>query len=99
MSGSAFDTRAIQVGDLVQVVYSHCDHKLGAVGIVDGFYKGRKWAMDRLRCDLCKADVTPLDMTTATVGSDAWPLAWLRRIPPLSELEGERTEEQLKEPA
>ena len=83
----------IKVGDLVVVVYSCCNHKLGSVGQVESFYQGGFG--EKLLCDKCCRNVTPRDSMTAQVGEHYWPLSWLKRIPPLSELEGEQREEEL----
>ena len=92
--------RPIQVGDLVQVVrWPCCGVALGYTYRVAEF---RTWG--ERQCSKCKA------LIKATIhakgGADpfdglcpAIPLEWLKRIPPLSELEGEKTEEKLREPA
>lgn len=84
--------RPIQVGDLVCVVKVHCDKQwLNHVFQVTGITRAIR------KCYVCGHQE---EMDTATGLSHFYmPLAWLRRIPPLSELEGERTEEKLKEPA
>ena len=90
--------RPIQVGDLATLVYSCCDDRLGLIGRIEGFRKGRKWAGDRLLCNVCGVNITPLDMNSAYMGGEYWPLAWLKKIPPSSELKGQRTQETLRLP-
>ena len=86
----------IKVGDLVQVVRPQicgCNHSMGSIFIVDHIEGGPNICSG---CGRKFADVL-----------DAWQKGaqWaagvhsLKRIPPLSELEGQRTEETLREPA
>lgn len=94
---SLTDRRAIQVGDLVQVVRGH-DCALGFTFKVVRFnpQTGGGWM-----CPRCKArDLGPREMIGATqsnASTGGFPVGWLKRIPPLDELEGERTDEQIKE--
>ena len=89
----------IKVGDLVVVVHwPCCGFNLGKVATVA--------AIDHLnntRCSGCGSrplGIPNADMVPNGIGSLACaPLAWLKRIPPLSELESERTQEDLREPA
>ena len=74
--------KPISVGDLVVIVKSCCDHKLGLVGRVESFYRGNPYKGDVLRCDVCAKNVTPSDMLTALFGGGAWPLKWLKKIDP-----------------
>lgn len=91
------DQRAIQVGDLVVVVRGH-DCALGFTFRVASFCQqtGGGWT-----CPRCRArDLAPEALTAATwryQGGGGFPTGWLKRIPPLDELEGERTDEQIKE--
>ena len=91
--------RPIQVGDLVQVIKplfccgdtSHC----GRIFKVIVFNTD----LADTACQLCGGTANPTAnalFSGATIGYD---VRRLKRIPPLSELEGERTEENLKEPA
>ena len=86
-------SRPIAVGDLVQVVYpSPCCGSLKGMGITFKFagFGVRQW------CRFCgKGDFE------AALGYSNGGVKFVRlkRIPPLSELEGERTEESLKETA
>jgi len=106
--------RPIAVGDLVVVVRGHsCVLELigGWVYRVESIERqiGGGWF-----CNRCGTrDIAPEAMYGATGhrkpagvnllkagrGPAAIPLQWLKRIPPLDELEGERTEEKTKEPA
>jgi len=89
--------RPISVGDLVMVVRGHECHK-GEVYTVHGIEPATAipW-----KCKRCKEVVKVGEYTFVDVTgrSEGFPDSWLRRIPPLTELEGERTEEKLKEPA
>ena len=91
--------RAIQVGDLVQITKSLCGNegKIGTVvafaGLVDTYTEshGQRWWVLFPR---------PIPDTWGELQNPApIPHAWLKRIPPLSELEGQRTQEDLREPA
>ncbi len=90
--------RPIQVGDLVQVVrWSQCGCGLGEVGRVSEFLE-----CENSGCGLCKTPPTKKTGTAAAnikSGRFCVPLEWLKRIPPLDELEGERTQETIREPA
>ena len=93
--------RPIQVGDLVMIVRGHpC-----AVQIRGGMpYRvqeivpqaGGGWT-----CNKCgERDIAKSDLYGAalwhTIPGNGIPLSFLKRIPPLDELEGQRTEETLK---
>lgn len=87
--------KPIAVGDLVVVVGKRpcCPpgKALGRVFTVSAFYP--KWA-----CLACKREYVEVSAIVEGFWS-AYPLQMLKRIPPLSELESERTEEKTKEPA
>ncbi len=82
----------IKVGDLVVVVrwpHEHCN-SLGHILSIAALAPSSQ-------CRVCGY----ISTETSAVTEDHWavPLSWLKRIPPLEELEGQRTEEKLKEPA
>ena len=88
----------IKVGDLVVVVKpsicSGLDDRIGHTYIVrdiDSWAEGGvcRWCLGRHQGFFYAYDEN----------EDAFPLQRLKRIPPLEELEGQRTEEKLKEPA
>ena len=83
---------AIRVGDLVVVVRWHpCGCGLGQIGrVTEMFGSG-----NCLGCEICKRTYTPEVHEACYVEDGLICLRWLKRIPPLSELEGERTEEEL----
>jgi hypothetical protein len=92
--------KPISVGDLVQVVkWSPCGCGLGVIGTVHGFTTN----MSDRGCGLCGAREPGAQRTLAVElapnSKKGVPVAWVRRIPPLSELEGERTQEDIREPA
>ncbi len=84
--------RPIQAGDLVAVVrWPCCGYKLGRtfkVGRIEPSPTGL------MRCVNCYArHPTQGDANDSSRDGSWTPLAWLKRIPPLSELEGEKREE------
>ncbi len=87
---------AIRVGDLVVVVKRHCDpSRLGYIFVVQQIQLGTT-----SRCSRCGSGVSAARMVRVEFDpSDgkwwAYPDTWLRRIPPLWELdEAERKEEE-----
>jgi hypothetical protein len=87
--------RPIQVGDLVQVVRGHeCD--LGSTFRVGQIREPTLWGWI---CPKCSCIDRSPELWADRGDEHGAPLSWLKRIPPLDELEGERTQENLKEPA
>lgn len=87
----------IKVGDLVMIVCQCCsDDYLGQIFTVQELAQGSE-------CDDCGAqDDRPsaiLELENAEYLAWGLPMSWLKRIPPLSELEGEKRDEKLTEPA
>ena len=92
--------RPIQVGDLVVLVKSSCGNegRIGTAGELcqascDGTYTIRhgirRWvSFDRPIIDTWETYTNPAPC----------PEAWLKRIPPISELEGAQTQEKLRTP-
>lgn len=88
----------IAVGDLVQIVrWPCCGRYLGEIHGVRGF--GQLSATYACNGCCAKRAVVPAALIGDAKSSGLVPLAWLKRIPPLSELEGVRTEEPIKETA
>lgn len=88
--------RPIQVGDLVAVVRACCTTPRVSIFRV-GEIRVAPIAAGCHNCGYTKPAGTPLARVN---DSDAgYPLPWLKRIPPLDELEGTKTDEPLKEPA
>ena len=90
--------RPIQVGDLVAYRRVCCDT------FTDGIWIFRVGVLHDVRPAGCKCSgcgrLIPSGLNAAEFAKfPGAPLSWLKRIPPLSELEGERTQEKLKEPA
>lgn len=87
--------KPISVGDLVQVVRTDCkksaDLALGKIGRVDSI--GVLPARFGPFCEFCKQRYAVSELATV----QGWypPLSWLKRIPPLSELEGEKRDEEI----
>ena len=87
--------RPIQVGDLVQVVRPCCSAYGGNISVVSNIESDSiGW-----HCTKCQAEDGGGTYAELNFGKGfGWlPLHQLKRIPPLDELEGERTEENLKE--
>jgi len=87
--------RPIQVGDLVQVVrWPCCGRYLGNIFKVEEISSS-----DSALCFECGARSGPSGFYAAPEKYNRGaPVSWLKRIPPLEELEGQRTEEGIKEP-
>lgn len=87
----------IKVGDLVMVVCGSacCDsrHTNGWIFVVDNFYTG-----DFGACRNCGKRGRGT-LARRAGDKDGWDLPRLKRIPPLPELEGQRTQEDIREPA
>ena len=91
--------KPISVGDLVYVFRHHDCQPLrgyGTIFMVESIEPGRNWSC---HCGFKIDDGRPLAFGHIPRGHGFHPLAWCKRIPPLSELEGERTEENIMEPA
>ena len=87
--------RPIQVGDLVVKVGGCCSTYNGAVRKVVG-----SGTLHNLYCQFCGYTVASSELLYFERGPD--PIGgkreWYKRIPPLDELEGTRTEETLRSP-
>ena len=90
------DRRAIQVGDLVQQVKACCNRhpSLGCIATVNWIRYARTASPE-----CCGAATVEGMHAGAVPGCTGVPIEWLKRIPPLDELEGTRTDEQIREPA
>ena len=91
--------RPIQIGDLVAVTKWHpCCCCLGHMGTVIGF-----GVIENNGCAECDTHGPEVNYKAARVSNSHGVLRvrpeWLKRIPPLEELEGQRTQEDIKEPA
>ena len=88
----------IKVGDLAVILRGCCRHKFaGAIGTVEAI-KQIPSGINNGGCG--HAFKSYVGAHVAGTPDYLWPpLEWLKRIPPLEELEGERTEETLQEPA
>ena len=90
--------RPIAVGDLVVVVKAtHCCGSLKNVGRVFRVLEFRSYDGKCAACGIA-GDRSMLAFARPKP-SNGYSLFRLKRIPPLGELEGERTEENLREPA
>lgn len=85
----------IKVGDLVVVIRGHrcfgADAVSGMVSVVDEVITGATYYC--LRCN----DPIPVDaaMKLPGLGDVAMPFSWIKRIPPLSELDDVKQDEEL----
>ena len=89
--------RPITVGDLVVTVRSCCDRYM------DGVYT---FQVDSIVyrefttvCEGCRQRLPKGNFARDTTSYYGAPVSWLKRIPPLDELEGTKTDEPIKEPA
>ena len=88
--------REIKTGDMVVIVYQCCsvDSELGHV------FRVTKVLETGTGCSYCGDTFEGLCAEAADgSGPHAVPLHWLKRIPPLEELEGQNQKEDLREPA
>lgn len=93
--------RPIQVGDLAVVVRGHnCVLELygGVPFTVTALLAPYGGGWHCPKCDRYSAGPNAIGAEGLTKKDCGIPLSWLRRIPPLSELEGKRTQESLREP-
>lgn len=83
-------------GDLVRIV-RNCDcnptRGLGYIFRVEKVEPALNW--ECRRCKNVIRDERPLAFGRVSVGEGWHPVAWLRRIPPLAELEGEDRKEEV----
>ena len=89
----------IKVGDLVVIVRGHScsmERYLGMVFVVAAIRQARCGGWHCPHCN--RNDQWGPEPAAEWVGVGNAPLSWLKRIPPLSELEGQRTEETLRLP-
>ena len=91
--------KPISVGDLVQIVRADCD---GAIrNVLGNVYTVTAIGAEARHCPWCKHHFTAAETATTDrpsksgVYNHAVPLAWLKRIPPIEELEGEKRDEEI----
>lgn len=85
----------IKVGDLVMVVRDCCGKYLGEIFTAQDLPS----RADHAFCDFCKLDHSaPFFANYGGSHRGARPLPWLKRIPPLSELEGVLAQGEIKHP-
>jgi hypothetical protein len=85
----------IKAGDLVQVVrHPCCGAYLGRVFVV-----GIKSKETDAYCSACRADLPWGYWVQRGSTKEGYDVTWLKRIPPLDELEGTKRKEKLLEPA
>ena len=95
----------IKVGDLVRIVKNHgctLDRPHRGIGFITTVERiERAFAYHCKGCDEVVRELNGhmLMYGRTSIGPGYYPLAWVKRIPPLSELEGEKQKEDLREPA
>ncbi len=84
---------SISVGDLVQVVRKagYCECWLGRIFVVEALERSPD---GQIICDTC-GTTKPTELDAQKPGGGWNPVVMLQRIPPLSELEGVKTEETI----
>lgn len=87
--------RPIAVGDLVMIVWPCCSYHASKVFTVMDVIAYDATGV----CKSCGHTVKKGTQLAAISDRIGYPLSWLKRIPPMSELEGERSQEKLTEPA
>lgn len=91
--------KPIQVGDLVRVVRDcdcHPENGYGVIFRVERIVGAFRWnCADNFKGPHTFKNGEPLAYGRTWKGDGHHPLAWLRRIPPLSELETVRTEDEV----
>ena len=88
----------IKVGDLVMVISADCpDSMRCALGRIRTVNSIGQRSQIECKCNFCGHQYNPAGV--ASLEGFGAPLSWLKRIPPLSELEGEKRDEDLKVPA
>ena len=89
--------KPISVGDLVVVVrWPCCAGALGTIFRVAAFVPQGVHSEHCYKCNTYHGDIASV---RPEVRGGVYPVAWLRRIPPMEELEGQHTQEKAKEPA
>jgi hypothetical protein len=84
--------KPISVGDLVVVVrWAPCGCCLGLIGKVSRILAPRALKL----CLQCNHEWPLGTLAPAVVGDYGVPVAWLKRIPPLDELESEKHDEEI----
>jgi hypothetical protein len=87
-------SKPISVGDLVVIVKAHCDDSardwLGRFRTVSAIHSG-----SNSKCAYCDRHVNHGGLIACFTEGRHHPIDYLKRIPPLSELEGEKHKEEL----
>ena len=87
----------ISVGDLVAVVRTCCvPHLSGTSVFVVAEIHDQAFRSNDVFCSECRASLPVESYATHALGIWGLPISWLKRIPPLSELESARTDEPQK---
>jgi hypothetical protein len=93
----------IKVGDLVMVVRDCCGHDIGKIATLESAHPADEWASQwecgrcgaRLQHSLAIGRLPSLSSTPREKRRGWWPLRWLKRIPPLDELERDQIVKEL----
>ena len=85
----------IKVGDLVMVVRVCCSEYAGKLGTIHTVLKIHS---SESQCNKCKTLSTGTHLIAAEHQHKGAHISWWKRIPPLSKLEGEQSQESIKLP-
>lgn len=86
----------IKPGDLVRIVRSCCPRFVQGPAI---FELRSIVNLGVTKCMFCDAIIPEGAEGTGEFHRIGVPMPWLRKVPPLEELEGEKTQEDIREPA
>lgn len=84
----------IRKGDLFRIIHAHCDASAKCIG---RFYVASDVTTTGTGiCKLCgKPAGLPPTVAIVEFGSGGrWPMPWVKKVPPLDELEGQKTQEE-----
>lgn len=85
----------IEIGDLVQVVRSCCTKRVQPPTFVVGKIEPAYNDYGQTFCSDCMKLMPDVAMVFPASGRVAQPITWLKRIPPLSELDDVRQDEEI----
>jgi hypothetical protein len=83
----------IRPGDLVVVTGAHCDKSTHWLGQV--FTVGQVGTCQTAACAKCRAAFGPVNYVTEGMTEHYYNSAWVKRIPPIDELERDQIVEEL----
>ena len=84
----------IEVGDLVMIVRTHCETSKAAGKVFIAPKPIKSWT-GKFECGRCHRVWNCSEDLFEYTKHEYCPRSWLKRIPPLSELEGEKRDEEI----